>query len=243
MILSKLINLYTERLLLKRLFHLTIYRFDQEKMTSKNLLEEYEEKRDFKKTREPKPAYDEKSTNEYRFVVQEHHASILHFDFRLEYNGVMKRSIPKGPSLNPRDKRLAIMVEDHPIPYMNFEGKIPEGEYGAGEVRTWDIGTYESLNDNDVDSGIKQGKLTFRLHGKKLQGEFYMIRSRFGSKQRANQWLLIKKKDEFANEHFVLERILDYGSRRNLQSSTTTTNKKRQRQSTTKSPTRTAKKR
>ncbi|CAF3354452.1 unnamed protein product [Rotaria sp. Silwood1] len=244
MILSKLINLYTERLLLKRLFHLTIYRFDQEKMTSKNLLEEYEEKRDFKKTREPKPAYDEKSTNEYRFVVQEHHASILHFDFRLEYNGVMKRSIPKGPSLNPRDKRLAIMVEDHPIPYMNFEGKIPEGEYGAGEVRTWDIGTYESLNDNDVDSGIKQGKLTFRLHGKKLQGEFYMIRSRFGSKQRANQWLLIKKKDEFANEHFVLERILDYGSRRDLQSSTTTTaNKKRQRQSTTKSPTRTAKKR
>ncbi|CAF3359978.1 unnamed protein product [Rotaria sp. Silwood1] len=244
MILSKLINLYTERLLLKRLFHLTIYRFDQEKMTTKNLLEEYEEKRDFKKTREPKPVYDEKSTNEYRFVVQEHHASILHFDFRLEYNGVMKRSIPKGPSLNPRDKRLAIMVEDHPIPYMNFEGKIPEGEYGAGEVRTWDIGTYESLNDNDVDSGIKQGKLTFRLHGKKLQGEFYMIRSRFGSKQRANQWLLIKKKDEFANEHFVLERILDYGSRRDLQSSTTTTaNKKRQRQSTTKSPTRTAKKR
>ncbi|CAF0813298.1 unnamed protein product [Rotaria sp. Silwood1] len=213
-------------------------------MTTKNLLEEYEEKRDFKKTREPKPVYDEKSTNEYRFVVQEHHASILHFDFRLEYNGVMKRSIPKGPSLNPRDKRLAIMVEDHPIPYMNFEGKIPEGEYGAGEVRTWDIGTYESLNDNDVDSGIKQGKLTFRLHGKKLQGEFYMIRSRFGSKQRANQWLLIKKKDEFANEHFVLERILDYGSRRDLQSSTTTTaNKKRQRQSTTKSPTRTAKKR
>ncbi|CAF2319319.1 unnamed protein product [Rotaria sp. Silwood2] len=243
MISLKLINLCTERLLLKKFFCLTIHRFDQEKTMSKNLLEEYKKKRDFKKTREPKPAYDDKNTNEYRFVVQEHHASILHFDFRLEYNGVMKRSIPKGPSLNPRDKRLAIMVEDHPIPYMNFEGKIPEGEYGAG-LRTWDIGTYEPLHNNDIDTGLEQGKLTFRLHGKKLKGEFHMIRSRFGSKQRANQWLLIKKKDEFANEHFVLERILDYGSRRDLQSPTATTNnKKRQRQSTTKSPKREAKKR
>ncbi|CAF0783473.1 unnamed protein product [Rotaria sordida] len=242
MISSKLINLYTERLLLKRYFYLTISRFDQNKMPSKNSLVEYEKKRDFKKTHEPKPTYDDKSTNEYRFVVQEHHASILHFDFRLEYNGVMKRSIPKGPSLNPRDKRLAIMVEDHPIPYMNFEGKIPEGEYGAGEVRTWDIGTYELLNDSNIDTGIEQGKLTFILNGKKLKGQFHMIRSRFGSKQRANQWLLMKKKDEFANENFVLECILNYGLRRDLQSSTTT-NKKRQRQSTTKSPTRTTKRR
>ncbi|CAF3721142.1 unnamed protein product [Rotaria magnacalcarata] len=203
-------------------------------MTSKNLLEEYDKKRDFKKTHEPKPVYDNsKRTNEHRFVVQEHHASILHFDFRLENNGVMKRSIPKGPSLNPRDKRLAIMVEDHPIPYMNFEGKIPDGEYGAGEVRTWDIGTYESLDDIDIDKGIEQGKLTFILHGKKLQGEFHMIRSRFRANQRANQWLLMKKKDGYANENFLLERILNYGSRQDLQSSVDTkTNKKRQRQST-----------
>ena len=172
----------------------------------------------------------------------------------------VNRAIPKGPSLNPRDKRLAIMVEDHPISYMNFEGKIPDGEYGAGwisvwkyflqeffflfligEVRIWDIGTYESLDDIDMDAGIEKGKLTFKLHGKKLKGEFHMIRSRFGSNQRANQWLLMKKKDEYANENFVLERILDYGSRRDLQ--TQTTNEKRHRQSTTTSPERKAIKR
>ncbi|CAF1315954.1 unnamed protein product [Adineta steineri] len=208
-------------------------------MSSKKSLGDYEKKRDFKKTNEPKPSDNDINTNEYRFVVQEHHASILHFDFRLEYNGVMKRSIPKGPSLNPRDKRLAIMVEDHPIPYMNFEGKIPDGEYGAGcEVRTWDIGTYEPLDELDTNAGIEKGKLTFKLYGKKLQGEFHMIRSRFGSNQRANQWLLMKKKDEFADENFVLERILNYGSRRDLQPST---QGKRQRQST--SPKRTTKKR
>jgi bifunctional non-homologous end joining protein LigD len=111
-----------------------------------------------------------------------------------------------------------------------------------GEVRIWDIGTYEPLGDVDMDAGIEKGKLTFILHGKKLKGEFHMIRSRFGSNQRANQWLLMKKKDEFANEQFVLERILDYGSRRDLQPSTTTTNEKRRRQSTTPSSKQPAKK-
>jgi bifunctional non-homologous end joining protein LigD len=145
------------------------------------------------------------------------------------------------------------MVEDHPIPYMYFEGKIPDGEYGAGlvsqffityvigfllvigEVRTWDTGTYEPLDDVDMNKGIEKGKLTFRLHGKKLKGEFHMIRPRFRSNQRANQWLLLKKKDLFANKHFVLERVLDYGSRRDLQPSTTTKEKKH-RQSETISP-------
>jgi len=95
-----------------------------------------------------------------------------------------------------------------------------------GEVRTWDIGTYEPLGDSNIDAGIEKGKLTFILHGKKLKGEFNMIRSRLGSNQRGNQWLLMKKKDEFANEQFVLERILDYGSRRDLQSSTATEQKR-----------------
>jgi bifunctional non-homologous end joining protein LigD len=97
----------------------------------------------------------------------------------------------------------------------------------TGEVRTWDIGTYEPLGDTNVDAGIEKGKLTFILHGNKLKGEFHMIRSRFGSNQRANQWLLMKKKDEFANEQFVLERILNYGSRRDLQSSPKPAAKKR----------------
>lgn len=110
----------------------------------------------------------------------------------------------------------------------------------TGEVRTWDIGTYEPLGDFDIDEGIEKGKLSFKLHGKKLKGEFHMIRTRFGSNQRANQWLLMKKKDEFADENFVLERILDYGSRRDLQPSTTTKGKRR-RQST--SPKRAVKKR
>ena len=109
-----------------------------------------------------------------------------------------------------------------------------------GEVRTWDIGTYEPLGDVDMDAGIEKGKLTFILHGKKLKGEFHMIRSRFGSNQRANQWLLMKKKDEFADDQFVLERVLDYGSRRELKSSTTTTKEKRHRSAT--SPKRPAKK-
>jgi bifunctional non-homologous end joining protein LigD len=111
-----------------------------------------------------------------------------------------------------------------------------------GEVRIWDIGTYEPVDDFDMNAGIEKGKLTFKLHGKKLKGEFHMIRSRFGANQRANQWLLMKKKDEFANENFVLERILDYGSRRDLQPSTTT-REKRHRQSTTTSPKRTGKRR
>ena len=109
-----------------------------------------------------------------------------------------------------------------------------------GEVRTWDIGTYEPLDDFDMNTGIEKGKLTFKLHGKKLKGEFHMIRSRFASSQRANQWLLMKKKDEFADEHFVLERILDYGSRRDVQPSTTV-KEKRHRQTTSTSPKRSAK--
>ncbi|UJR25199.1 hypothetical protein I4U23_006552 [Adineta vaga] len=206
-------------LLLNRYLSLSICRFDKSKITTKELLADYEKKRDFNKTTEPKPTYNENQLNKHRFVVQEHHASNLHFDLRLESNGVMKRCVPKGPSLSPYKRRLAIMVEDHPISYMNFEGKIPDGEYGAGEVRIWDSGTYEPLENDggDIDGSIEKGELTFRLYGKKLKGKFRMIRSRFGPNQPKKQWLLLKTKDEFANQLFVLERILDYGSRRDLQ--------------------------
>lgn len=126
-----------------------------------------------------------------RFVVQEHHATHLHYDFRLELNGVLKSwAIPKVPSMNPADKRLAIQVEDHALEYGCFEGTIPVGQYGAGRVLIWDEGTYESLLD--MVSGLENGVLAFRLHGNRLSGEFSMVRIK--KSQTGKEWLLIKKK-------------------------------------------------
>ncbi len=125
------------------------------------------------------------------FVVQKHHATHLHYDFRLELDGVLKSwAIPKGPSLNPAIKRLAIMVDDHPLEYASFEGHIPEGEYGAGDVIIWDKGSYKLLKGS-----LKEGKLEFYLLGKKLKGAFVLLKLRGKEKE----WLLIKKKDEFAD--------------------------------------------
>jgi bifunctional non-homologous end joining protein LigD len=165
-----------------------------------------------------------------RFVVHEHHASRLHFDFRLEAAGVLKSwAVPKGPSLDPSDKRLAVEVEDHSLAYGGFEGTISEGRYGAGEVRIWDEGTYEP--EGDAVARIREGKLTFRLSGKKLRGAFSLVRMSRG----AGQWLLIKGADEFAEAGWELETILEpraaKKSSAKKSTSTKTATKKRTRKS------------
>jgi bifunctional non-homologous end joining protein LigD len=135
-----------------------------------------------------------------KFVVQEHHATHLHFDFRLEIDGVLKSwAIPKGPSMNPKDKRLAIMVDDHALEYGSYEGIIPGGQYGSGSVVIWDSGDYEPANGN-----IAEGKLEFILHGKKLKGSFVLAKM----SGKINEWLLIKKRDDFAQEAYRIETML-----------------------------------
>jgi bifunctional non-homologous end joining protein LigD len=172
-------------------------------------LKSYRKKRNFRGTPEPRGKI--VKTDHRRFVVQEHHASQLHFDFRLEIEGVLKSwSVPKGPSLDPRKKRLAVTTEDHPVEYLKFEGHIAKGNYGAGEVRIWDAGTYEIAPGEKNDKGsnasraIRKGKLSVILKGNKLRGEFNLIRM----KNRARQWLLIKGKDEFSEAGWKLKTIL-----------------------------------
>jgi len=160
-------------------------------------LEEYRRKRRFGQT--PEPTGDARPRQgALRFVIQEHHATRFHHDFRLEMAGVLRSwAVPKGISMNPDDKRLAVAVEDHPLEYIDFEGVIPEGNYGAGTVMVWDRGTYESL-EGDPDEGFRQGKLTVVLHGQKVQGEFHLVRTRMagrGKSDDGNQWLLFKKRD------------------------------------------------
>ncbi len=182
-------------------------------------LQEYKRKRRFDATPEPPPKL-QTSRNEYRFVVQKHRASHLHYDFRLEMDGVLKSwAVPKGPSLDPGGKRLAMMVEDHPVSYFDFEGVIPPGNYGAGTVMVWDTGTWEPLGD--PSEMLRKGDLKFRLRGKKLNGEFALVhmRSRHtGSK--GNEWLLIKKRDQYAQQSFdANDEALDYSvlTRRSLE--------------------------
>ncbi len=134
------------------------------------------------------------------FVVHEHHASHLHFDFRLEMEGVLKSwAVPKGPSMNPKDKRLAIMVDDHTLEYGSYEGIIPEGNYGAGAVVIWDKGEFELLRGS-----VREGRLEFALRGKKLKGAFAM--ARMSGKEK--EWLLMKKKDEFAEDDYKIKTVL-----------------------------------
>lgn len=159
-------------------------------------LKEYKAKRNFTKTKEP-AGKAIKTKGAKMFVVQKHHASHLHYDFRLELDGVLKSwAVPKGPSLNPKDKRLAVEVEDHPIDYATFEGEIPEGEYGGGHVIVWDKG--EWIPPKNAEEQLKKGRLEFELHGQKLGGEWLLLRTRMpGAKK--NNWLLIKRDDENAS--------------------------------------------
>jgi DNA ligase D-like protein (predicted 3'-phosphoesterase) len=165
------------------------------------LLEEYRRKRDFRRTPEPRGTRS-RSAREHVFVVQKHDASRLHYDFRLEVGGVLKSwAVPKGPSMNTRDKRLAVPTEDHPLDYRNFEGIIPEGQYGAGRVIVWDTGTFRNMTKRDgqpvpLNQAIENGQLAIWLEGKKLKGGFALTRIRNGEKP---VWLLVKKRDEYAN--------------------------------------------
>lgn len=178
-------------------------------------LEEYRRKRNFQATPEPPPKVDPK--RQFRFVIQKHRASHLHYDFRLEMEGVLKSwAVPKGPSLDPADKRLAMMVEDHPVSYFHFEGIIPAGNYGAGTVEVWDTGTWEPLVEpgklsraeieRTAAAMLQKGDLKFRLHGEKLEGEFVLVKTRSrrpGSK--GNEWLLIKHRDERVEPGYNIE--------------------------------------
>jgi bifunctional non-homologous end joining protein LigD len=163
-------------------------------------LRRYREKRDFKKTKEPKPISPKKETKQLIFVVQEHHASHLHYDFRLELDGVLKSwAVPKGIPQNEEERRLAIMVEDHPYSYKSFSGVIPEGNYGAGRVYIWDEGTYfidekldKSENGNLIRSGLAKGHLNFYLRGKKTKGYFSLVHIK---SEKDNQWLLMRRKN------------------------------------------------
>ena len=150
-----------------------------------------------------------------KFVVQEHHAKKLHWDFRLEIDGVLKSwAVPKGPSMNPRDKRLAVQVPDHDLKHAEFEGVIPEGSYGAGPVLIWDSGSYEMLEPHDPEAGLQRGRLTFRLRGHLLKGEFSLIRMRgWGVKN----WLLIKGRDSLAQTGWKAPVLLTPTRERNLE--------------------------
>jgi bifunctional non-homologous end joining protein LigD len=174
-------------------------------------LKNYKDKRDFKSTTEPggrnakktPTAGRSKKEGSLAFVVHKHYASRLHYDFRLEFEGILKSwAIPKGPALDPADKHLAVLVEDHPFEYKDFTGIIPEGNYGAGKVEIWDEGTYHSLNakdkkgtESEVKKGLNKGHITIIMYGHILKGEFALIRLK---NTKGNNWLLIKKNDEFA---------------------------------------------
>ena len=168
-------------------------------------LDEYARKRRFEDTPEPPPSkkVSKRAAGLY-FCVQRHDATRLHYDFRLEMDGVLKSwAVPKGPSLDPTLKHLAAFVEDHPVEYGSFEGNIPAGNYGAGSVMLWDRGKWELLGDVDAAAQMARGDLKFRLHGEKLNGDFALVLMK--GRGKGNEWLLIKKRDEFAVEGWDVE--------------------------------------
>lgn len=170
-------------------------------------LTKYQEKRRFKVTPEPAGGGNaEKQASSLIYVVQKHRATQLHYDFRLEWNEVLVSwAVPKGPSLNPSVKRLAMQVEDHPVEYADFEGVIPAGEYGGGTVMVWDRGTWEP-EQADVNAAIEKGDFKFTLHGKKLKGSWVLVRTRgYGGRGRKTSWLLIKHRDQYASTEDITE--------------------------------------
>jgi len=187
-------------------------------------LEQYNKKRNFGETSEPE-GKEAKEQKEHIFVVQRHHASHLHYDFRLELAGTLKSwAVPKGPSLNPKDRRLAMAVEDHPVSYATFDGDIPEGNYGAGHVDVWDHGTYEPINEDgevisfgDFYKNLIAGSIKFRMNGKQLKGDFALVKMQRDKKS----WLLIKHRDEYAtddeytSEDYAKKSSLAYTEERN----------------------------
>jgi bifunctional non-homologous end joining protein LigD len=172
-------------------------------------LEEYRKKRKFSATPEPAGRIRRSRRRESIFVVQKHDATNLHYDFRLEIKGVLVSwAVPKGPSLNPADKRLAMITEDHPLEYAHFEGVIPEGQYGAGPVMVWDTGTYNAVDELPAEQQLARGELKFVLHGKKLRGGFVLVHigKRSAHPSQKKRWLLIKHRDEYTDASWKVER-------------------------------------
>src|SRR5271156_3783017 len=171
-------------------------------MASRKKLSTYVSKRDFAKTSEPSGEKQVAAANRRRFVIQKHDARRLHYDLRLELDGVFKSwAVTKGPSLDPRQKRLAVEVEDHPLDYGDFEGTIPQGEYGGGTVQLWDRGYWEPEGSKTPGEGLASGDLKFTLHGERLKGGWELVKmkhDRTGCKR--NNWLLIKHRDQFARD-------------------------------------------
>jgi DNA ligase D-like protein (predicted 3'-phosphoesterase) len=165
----------------------------------KTKLERYRQRRDFRRTTEPAGQQGRRFSKQPVFVIQKHAARSLHYDFRLEVGGVLKSwAVPKGPSTDPREKRLAVEVEDHPLEYRDFEGTIGEGNYGAGSVIVWDTGPYRNITERDghevpMDQALADGHASVWLEGHKLRGGYALTRTRTGSKP---QWLLIKRRDD-----------------------------------------------
>ena len=186
---------------------------------AKKKLAAYQAKRDFKKTSEPSGKAKIRAAEYPRFVIQKHAATRLHYDLRLEHDGVFKSwAVTKGPSLNPTDKRLAVEVEDHPLDYGDFEGTIPKGEYGGGTVMLWDRGFWVPEGTKDIDAALRKGELKFTLAGEKLQGSFVIVRMKHDRDHgKRNNWLLIKHRDEFARESDITDEDKSVASGRSLE--------------------------
>src|SRR5437660_2569414 len=171
-------------------------------------LKKYRGMRDFAQTPEPSGGKPKSKVKLPMFVIQKHAATRMHYDFRLEMEGVLKSwAVPKGPSYDPTVKRLAMMTEDHPYDYGSFEGVIPEGNYGAGNVIIWDTGTWEFIEPGDDPvKAVNQGKLTFRMFGKKMFGEWALVKIR-GRSPKGNEWLLLKHRDQYANPNVEVTEV------------------------------------